>query len=329
MLAVTLVLLWITARAVGTEALLAGGQVVSPLTIAAALAAGLVVAVTQAIRWKVLAAQQQIRLSLPRAVRDCYASALGNMILPGGLGGDAARLAVYRNRGRRRWWSPLVAVGAERLSATACLFVTTAVVLAAGTGPAEPPAVVIIVASGAAAVFLVAAVVCMRGVSARRQALVWAASAVSVAALAALFLLAMVQLDGPVSAPVATVGLASMSVPVGVGGWGVREFSVGALAPALGVASDQAVTAATGYGVLAVISTLPGAAVLIRAGWQRAVQPSATSEERERSPGRGVRENTVTAPRNPDPRSERSRDRQLARRAAGTPGRRRARGRPH
>lgn len=326
MLAVTLVLLWVTARAVGTQALLAGGQVVSPLTVVAALSAGLVVAVTQAIRWKVLAAHQQIRLSLSRAVRDCYASALGNMVLPGGLGGDAARLAVYRNRGRRRWWSPLLAVGAERLSATACLFTTTAVVLAAGTSDSEALTAVTTVA---AAVFLVAAVVCMRGVSVRRQVLVWTASAVSVGALVGLFLLATAQLDGPVSASVATVGLSSMSVPVGVGGWGVREFSVGALAPALGVPSDQAVTAATGYGLLAVISTLPGAAVIVTAGWPRTTHPGDRTEEGGCVPARECGDRAVTEPQNPDLRSEGSRARRPAHPADGRPVRHRARERPH
>lgn len=262
MIAVTVVLLWLTTREVGTQALLAGGQALSPLTIAAALVAGLIVALTQAIRWKMLASQQRIPLSFRRAWGDCYASAFGNMLLPGGLGGDAARVAVYRNRGRRRWWSPLLAVGAERLSATACLFTATAIVVAASAEPGEALRSVAVIAAIAATVFLAAAIVCLRGVPARHQFIVWCTSALSVTTLIALFLLAMTQLGGPVHAPVATVGLASMSVPVGVGGWGVREFSVGALAPAMGVSADQAVTAATGYGILAVVSTLPGAAVL-------------------------------------------------------------------
>lgn len=271
MIAVTAVLLWLTARAVGTQALLAGGQVFSPLSIAAALLAGLIVALTQAIRWQVLASQQQITLGFRRAWADCYASAFGNMLLPGGLGGDAARVAVYRNRGRRRWWSPLLAVGAERLSATACLFIATAIVLAASAETGGALWSVAVIAAVAATVFLATAIVCLRGVPARDQVIVWSSSALSVVTLIALFLLAMAQLGGPNHAPVATVGLASMSLPVGVGGWGVREFSVGALAPALGAPADQAVTAATGYGLLTVVSTLPGAAVLAWGTWRRAL----------------------------------------------------------
>lgn len=282
MLAVTLVLLWLTARAVGIQALVAGGQVLTPLTVFAALLAGLIVALTQAIRWKILAAEQRIDLSFRRAWGDCYASAFGNMILPGGLGGDAARVAVYRHRGRQHWWSPLLAVGAERLSATACLFIATALVLGVSAERGEAQWPVVIVAAVAAVVFLAAAIVCLRGLPAPRQVIVWGTSALSVLTLIALFLLAMAQLSGPLHAPVATVGLASMSLPVGVGGWGVREFSVGALAPAMGVPAEQAVTAATGYGLLAVVSTLPGAAVLTWGARRRAVQQGPTKAEAER-----------------------------------------------
>ena len=98
LVAVTLLLLGLTARAVGTQALLAGWRVFSPLTVLAALAAGLIVALTQAVRWKVLAAEQQIHLSFRRACGDCYASAFGNLLLPGGLGGD---LVVTRERDAR------------------------------------------------------------------------------------------------------------------------------------------------------------------------------------------------------------------------------------
>lgn len=273
LLALTLLLLGLTARAIGTQALLAGGQVFSPLTVLAALAVGLIVALTQAVRWKALAAEQQIHLSFRRAWGDCYASAFGNMVLPGGLGGDIARVALYRHRGRRRWWSPVLAVGAERLSATACLFIVTALVVGASAQQGEAQWPVAVVTAVAAALFLAAAIVCLRGVPALRQVIVWSTSALSVLTLITLFLLAMAQLGGPVHASVATVGLASMSVPVGVGGWGVREFSVGALAPALGVPADQAVTAATGYGLLAIVSTLPGAAVLAWGVLRRAAQP--------------------------------------------------------
>lgn len=49
-LAATVLLLWLTVRAVGSQALLDAGAVLTPLAVFAALAAGLVVALSQALR---------------------------------------------------------------------------------------------------------------------------------------------------------------------------------------------------------------------------------------------------------------------------------------
>lgn len=53
-----------------------------------------------------------------------------------------------------------------------------------------------------------------------------------------------------------------MSLPIGVGGWGVRELSVSVVAASAATSVHDAVSAATGYGVLAIISVLPGAVTL-------------------------------------------------------------------
>lgn len=263
MLAVTVALLVLTARLVGAEALLAGWEVLTPASVAAALACGLVVTLAQALRWTLLAREKGIPMRYARAVADCWSSSLGNMVLPGGIAGDAARVAVYRGDGDRRWWSPVTALGAERLTSTTLLFALTAVILA-GTSPR-----LALVAAAIALLALVAALACMRGTAVRTGVLVWGAAAVGVGALLGLYLLAMAVLGGPVAPGAAAVGLASMSVPLGVGGWGVREISVGVLAGALGVTAEGAVTAATAYGLLATISTLPGAVTLLAAALRR------------------------------------------------------------
>lgn len=256
----SVVLLLITARLIGAQALTAGFTALGPVSILAAVVLGLVATGAQALRWHLLAAAGGIRLGFGRALADCYASSFANMVLPGGLAGDAVRAAVYRDRGRRRWLSPLMAIGAERLSATTLLFAAAAVILALHTSPA------LIAAAAAATVSLgcaVAAVVCMRGMDTRRQLVVWATSALSVAALVALFLVAMRALGDGIEAIVAIIGLAAMSLPVGVGGWGARELSVGLLAGPLALHAESAISAATAYGLLATVSTLPGLAVLL------------------------------------------------------------------
>ena len=126
----SVVLLAITARLIGAQALTAGFTALGPVSVLAAAVLGFAATGAQALRWHLLAAAGGIRLGLGRALADCYASSFANMVLPGGLAGDAVRAAVYRDRGRRRWLSPLLAVGAERLSATTLLFAAAAVILA-------------------------------------------------------------------------------------------------------------------------------------------------------------------------------------------------------
>lgn len=263
----SVVLLAITARLIGAQALSAGFTALGPVSVLAAAVLGFAATGAQALRWHLLAAAGGIRLGLGRALADCYASSFANMVLPGGLAGDAVRAAVYRDRGRRRWLSPLLAVGAERLSATTLLFAAAAVILSLHTSPA------LIAAAAAATVSFgcaIAAVVCMRGMGTRRQLVVWATSALSVAALVALFLVAMRALGSRIEPIVAIIGLAAMSLPVGVGGWGPRELSVGLLAGPLALHAESAVSAATAYGLLATASTLPGLAVLL---WHWLRQP--------------------------------------------------------
>ena len=108
-------LLLITAAAwvAGSQALLRGWAALTPLTVFVALLLGLSTTAAQSVRWYILAMHRGIDVGLPRALADCYTSSFGNMVLPGGLGGDAARVAVYRDGGHKRWTSPLLALGAE------------------------------------------------------------------------------------------------------------------------------------------------------------------------------------------------------------------------
>lgn len=281
-LAISLLLLGIAAWWVGSRALLEGVKALTPTTIAAALLVGLSVTSAQALRWRILASQRGIDLTFRRALADCYASSFGNMVLPGGLGGDAARVAVYRNRGSRRWVSPLLALGAERLSATTVLFAAVSVTLVSRSVPLAAGAGLVALAC------LVASIWCMPDLGMLRSLAVWASSILGVASLTALYLMAMASLGGPIVPVLAVVGLASMSIPLGVGGWGVREVSVSALSSTLGVSGDHAVATATAYGLLATISCLPGLAVLLLSwGQRRAVSRDPTTQRPSTAVGAG------------------------------------------
>lgn len=278
MFVITVGLLALTIRVVGVNALLAGWNVLNVWTILAALGCGLLTTGAQALRWKLLLGLKGTTLTWPRTVAECYSSSLLNMILPGGLSGHLARVVVYRNTGERKWISPLSVVGAERLTGTTLLFATASVTLAnVSTGFA-------LLTGGVALVALVLSLLGMQGISFATGLIVWITAAVSISSLLILYLIAMFTLGGPVIPVLAVVGLASMSIPLGVGGWGIREISVSLLAVSFATTAEWAVSSSTGYGLLAMVSTLPGAITVLLAilgpGYssQKVAQPSGSTQ---------------------------------------------------
>lgn len=280
MLIITVALLVLTIRVVGVEVLARGGQALTPVTILAALGCGLAATAAQALRFSLLLTQSGTRVTGRRTLADCYSASWLNMVLPGGLGGDLARVAAYRNTGSRRWLSSLTVVGAERLSATTVLFATATVILA----PVAPRFAWI--AGAVTVVTGIVSILAMRKMRVGIAVLVWAAAAVTIGAFLALYLITMEALGGPVVPALAIVGLAAMSVPLGVGGWGVREVTVGLLAASLGSTAEWAVASSAGYGLLATVSTLPGALTLAVSLWRRHRGVGQAGDWSGRSPAR-------------------------------------------
>ena len=79
--------------------------------------------VLSAIRWQVTAVRLGQALSVPRAIREYYLATLGNLSLPGGITGDAAR--VYRNRQAGGVGVSAQSVLIERLAGQLALLVVT------------------------------------------------------------------------------------------------------------------------------------------------------------------------------------------------------------
>jgi uncharacterized membrane protein YbhN (UPF0104 family) len=63
--------------------------------------------------------------------------------------------------------------------------------------------------------------------------------------------------------PLLVLALLAMSLPLNVGGWGPREAVCAVAFGAAGFGAAQGLTAAVVYGVLALVASLPGAAVLL------------------------------------------------------------------
>jgi hypothetical protein len=65
-----------------------------------------------------------------------------------------------------------------------------------------------------------------------------------------------------VVAPLLVVSLLSMGLPINVGGWGPREATTAAAFGLAGLGADTGLAVAVAFGVLALVSTVPGLGVL-------------------------------------------------------------------
>lgn len=268
-------------RALGPGALGGALGVLSPATVVLALAAGLVATTAQAQRWRLVARARGVRIPFREALGECWAAGLVNLLLPGGVAGDAVRV-LRRRRGGDTLPEAGVAVAGERLAGTSIL-------LAVGVVPALAVGawLAVALAVGALAVGAVAWRA-TAGAPGRDRAAVWALSVLAWACYQGLFLVAGLR-TAPDAAPGAlwattVLGLAGMSVPLGVGGWGPREGSTTLAALAHGLPAETGFAISLGYGLLALVSALPGAVLLAR--WLRPGDPGAVPPRRRAGTGR-------------------------------------------
>lgn len=220
---------------------------------------------TQAARWRLIARHHAIDIGLGAAVARCWQAAFLNSVLPGGVAGDALRAAddstdASADSRRGALAKGFASMAAERLVNTAVVFVFGAVVLL----PRAPLA-----GAGCLVVAIVAAVISSRWLHrlpVGKLISVLVLSLLGWLCFAGLFVAAAAVLApaAPLSvmAGSAAVALAAMSVPVGVGGWGVREVAVAWSFSLSGLSAAEGISVSVGYGALALASTLPGAAIL-------------------------------------------------------------------
>lgn len=98
-----------------------------------------------------------------------------------------------------------------------------------------------------------------------------ATSLAIVASYLAIFLMGAravgVETPVPVLLPLAAPVLVTMLLPVTVAGWGVRETAAAALWGLVGLTAADGVAVSVVYGLLVLISSLPGAAILLLTLW--------------------------------------------------------------
>jgi uncharacterized membrane protein YbhN (UPF0104 family) len=271
---VPLLLIVILAMRVGSEPFLRAGLVLRPGPIAAALLLGLVSTTAQALRWRAVAKAYggAAGLTRSRAVRECYRSAFLNTALPGGLAGDAVRVwrrradherqEDHRTQGRRRVLrSAAVAVVVERAVGTMLLLLAAAAAAFSVDRALAPLFLALALAATAVAVIGLARL------PRRARLIVLGWSLLVLTSLTTKFAVAAAALGtvhgiGNVLA-LAVFLLAGGSVPLGFAGFGPREAAAAYAFTVLGLSAAAGVATSAGFGLLAVVSVLPGAPLIL------------------------------------------------------------------
>lgn len=242
--------------------------------------------VLSAMRWQVTAVRLGQALSVPRAIREYYLATLGNLSLPGGISGDAAR--VYRNRQAGGVGVSAQSVMIERMAGQLALLVVTLIgwllwpVLMDSAAPALGGKLVF---SAVFLVFLVILVIRLLPRFAGRTAArfvgqmgpvmhyVWWAdrqwlvqgvlSLCVVATYLAVFAGCSLALQQPLplagAITIVPLVLLSMVMPISIGGWGVREAVAASLWPLMGMSPEAGVASSVLYGLTSMVATVPGA----------------------------------------------------------------------
>lgn len=245
----------------GTGPFAAALPVLTWWSVPAAVLLGFVGTLIQAQRWRLVSRGFGMELTVPMALRGCYEASFLNAVLPGGLAGDAVRTAQQRSRHSSGWARSLGSVAGERLAGTSMVFLAAALASVGTDWRWAAVAVCVAAVSGTAAGWAA------RRLAPRRKLLVAFSAALGWACFAALFVLAML-LTAPAVAghhllALAALGIAGMSIPLGVGGWGPREGVTAAAFAVFGYEASLGITASVAYGVLALASVLPGAGLLL------------------------------------------------------------------
>ncbi|WP_082569624.1 lysylphosphatidylglycerol synthase transmembrane domain-containing protein [Knoellia sp. Soil729] len=255
------------------------GLDVGVLVAGAALAA--VTTVVAAWRWRVVAGRLGVPLSMPSAVAACYRAQFLNVTLPAGVLGDVDR-AVHHGRLVDDVGRALRAVAWERTAGQVVLAGVTLTALAAGGSFTALP---LVVAGGA---FVAVGVTALarwssfgrvvvddaRRLSSPSAVLrIAAASLVVVGGHVVTFTLAAraVGVRMPLAdvAPLALLVLVAAGIPLNLAGWGPREGVAAWAFAASGSTASQGLAVAVAFGVIVLVGTLPGAALLLVARSRR------------------------------------------------------------
>jgi len=277
----------------GTGPFLDGLHAVDGGALAAGSAVAVLTTVCCAWRWRTVARGLGVELPLGTAVAAYYRSIFLNVTLPGGVVGDVHR-GISHGRATSDVGRGLRAVAWERSAGQVVQAVLTVAVLLVLPSPVRPAmpyvALALVAAAAVAALALrsrpgggpsrwarwraaVARDVRHGLLDARAWPVVALASALVVAGHSATFVIAARTAGATAPAsellPLALLVLLAASLP-NIGGWGPREGVTAWAFAAAGLGASLGVATAVVYGVIVLVASAPGAAVLVAAWASRA-----------------------------------------------------------
>ena len=283
-----------------------GLRAVNVGALAAAAGIGVLTTACCAWRWTIVARGLGVELSLPAAVAGYYRSLFLNVTLPGGIAGDVHRAVSY-GRDVSDVGRAVRSVAWERFAGQVVQALVTLVVLLMLPSPVRssmPLVAIVVLAAGFGLILAVrmrpgerSAWARVRGAAlgdvrevllARRAWLVIATTSGLVVGGHALTFIIAARAAGvaaPAShiLPIALLAMMAMVLP-SVAGWGPREGVTAWAFGAAGLGAQRGITTAVIYGVIVLVASLPGAAVLV-AAWLRDSRASRPAQRpfRERS----------------------------------------------
>ncbi|BDZ52065.1 hypothetical protein GCM10025867_43060 [Frondihabitans sucicola] len=281
-LVVALAILTAVVLRLGTGPFLHGVMSIDLAALVAALALNAVATGAAAWRWTVLAGRFGAGLRWTTAVALYYRSQFVNSVLPGGVLGDVGRAIGHG----RRVGDPAAAARAVVVERTAGqlvqLALTTIVLAVVGIRYAASLLQVVGVAAAALAAAAVV-VVCSSRVRARvvRELSIAGAALASPSVVVTAIVSSVIVVGCHVSVfaiasaavgasptpstllTLAVVILMASSLPLNVGGWGLREGAAGWAFAAAGLGASSGVAASTLFGVLAIVGVVPGAVATV------------------------------------------------------------------
>jgi len=244
-----------------------------------------------AMRWRYTALSVGARITVERSLAEFYLAAFLNQVLPGGIAGDALRAWRHGKREaeveRGGMGRAIRAVVIERISNQTVIAICALVSLTlwmwmpGAFGHTRVWVPLVGFAAVVASVPVVIAVMARRHAGGRidrllrdgRQALLGRSMLAQlglgflvIGSCVAMFYCAARAVHAPLSLyhllALVPGALFAMSIPISIGGWGLREASAVALWTMAGLSPDAALASSVLYGLLALLGALPGAIVL-------------------------------------------------------------------